>query len=75
MPTGVGALTCRFCTANTPSHARHHQAQLNTALDQVLEEPADGLERCGCVLVTGEGKFWSNGLDLKYLDTLTHNQV
>lgn len=44
--------------------------ELNAALDAALAPPTDGGERCGCVLVTGEGKFWSNGLDLKYLDAL-----
>eukprot|EP00040_Diaphanoeca_grandis_P019482 m.102905 g.102905 ORF g.102905 m.102905 type:complete len:295 (+) comp27448_c0_seq4:329-1213(+) len=52
----------------TPKREHRLNPWLMAELSHALEEAIK--LNCSCVLVTGEGKFWSNGLDLKYLDTL-----
>lgn len=39
-------------------------SQWNGVLDQVLRDTGDG---AGALIVIGEGKFWSNGIDLDWL--------
>eukprot|EP00421_Protoceratium_reticulatum_P011651 CAMPEP_0168399686 /NCGR_PEP_ID=MMETSP0228-20121227/22214_1 /TAXON_ID=133427 /ORGANISM="Protoceratium reticulatum, Strain CCCM 535 (=CCMP 1889)" /LENGTH=245 /DNA_ID=CAMNT_0008413211 /DNA_START=47 /DNA_END=780 /DNA_ORIENTATION=+ len=43
-----------------------------TALAEALDRAAAD-EACSCVVVTGRGKFWSNGMDLRYMDA--HNKT
>ena len=49
-------------SVRAPLKSTHGQG-LNAALDE-----AEGDERVTCMILAAEGKFWCNGLDLKYLD-------
>jgi hypothetical protein len=44
-----------------------------TALAEALDKAAAD-ETCCCVVVTGKGKYWSNGMDLKYMDEHSANE-
>lgn len=74
---GVAVLTLSAVDGELPWGTKHAEHRWNPVLVGALHKALDAVEKndeCCCVVVGNAGKFWSNGMDLKFLDSATDEE-
>ena len=75
---GVAVLSLAAAEGEFPWGTKQEEHRWNPVLVGALNSALDAVEElgeeCGCLVLKNAGKFWSNGMDLTYLDSASDEE-